>query len=236
MRDIRNNAIKVLFFDGGNVLFNFPENRDARIVSILENHGFNRELVYKAIYEADVIFNSSGNQVYVRTWSQEKSLWQKYYNTIAIRLGKDGKELSDELFHTCHFVNHCSLYPEVMSFLRWASRYFRLAVISNGPPSMNWVFDRLLIRCFFESIVLSSHVGHRKPDSYIFSYALQRMKCDPSEAIFIDDKIENIRAAKALSIQGYFLFRDDSNDCDIRDLLQLKQLLINSHNLSKERF
>ena len=49
MRDIRNNAIKVLFFDGGNVLFNFPENRDARIVSILENHGFNRELVYKAM-------------------------------------------------------------------------------------------------------------------------------------------------------------------------------------------
>ena len=69
----------------------------------------------------------------------------------------------------------------------------------------------------FDDYVLSYQVGSLKPDPRIFKAALSKVGRSPKEVIFIDDRIENIRAAEKLGIRG-ILFVEER---------QLKQRLRN---------
>ena len=52
--------------------------------------------------------------------------------------------------------------------------------------------------------VISSHeVGHRKPDREIFRLALRRAGTDAEQALFVDDKPENVAAARELRINAH---------------------------------
>ena len=87
-----------------------------------------------------------------------------------------------------------------------ATRY-RLAVISNALPSMDWVFDRFDLRRYFERVFISSPMGVAKPDPRIFTMALDEVGCAASKTIFVDDKRRNVDAATALGMKGVGLYR-----------------------------
>lgn len=72
-----------------------------------------------------------------------------------------------ELFYFAHYAFHCELFPEIEEVLIELSKKYRLAVISNAMPSMDWIFDRLKILKYFDSIILSAHVIASKPDEAI---------------------------------------------------------------------
>lgn len=59
------------------------------------------------------------------------------------------------------------------------------------------IFDR------FRDIVVSGREKLVKPDPAIYRLALDRFGLDPEDAIFIDDRDDNIRAAEALGIRGH---------------------------------
>ncbi|KAL8786981.1 MAG: hypothetical protein Q9195_007959 [Heterodermia aff. obscurata] len=54
----------------------------------------------------------------------------------------------------------------------------------------------------FDRVFTSGHAGMRKPDIPFYSHVLQEVNLSPSETVFIDDKIENVRAARSLGIAG----------------------------------
>lgn len=58
-----------------------------------------------------------------------------------------------------------------------------------------------------ESIV-SGEIHIRKPDSRIFSYAVQQIQCDPQECIFVDNKVRNLDAAQKAGINTVLFNRD----------------------------
>lgn len=55
----------------------------------------------------------------------------------------------------------------------------------------------------FADIVVSGVEKMVKPDPAIYALALDRFGIDAREAIFIDDREENVRAAEALGIRGH---------------------------------
>jgi len=55
----------------------------------------------------------------------------------------------------------------------------------------------------FEDIVVSGEERLVKPDPALYRLALERFGLMPGEAIFIDDRAENISAAEALGIRGH---------------------------------
>ena len=61
----------------------------------------------------------------------------------------------------------------------------------------------------FDPIIFSCDVGFRKPDPQIYEMALERLKCEPEECIFIDDKKRNTDAGEKLGIKG-IVFEDAS--------------------------
>ncbi|CAF9933085.1 MAG: hypothetical protein HETSPECPRED_008526 [Heterodermia speciosa] len=54
----------------------------------------------------------------------------------------------------------------------------------------------------FDRVFTSGQAGMRKPDIPFYRYVLQEINASPSETVFVDDKIENVRAARSLGITG----------------------------------
>ena len=50
----------------------------------------------------------------------------------------------------------------------------------------------------------------RKPDKEIFNLTLKKLKLNPQQVLFIDDKIENIQGAKKLGIPS-ILFKNNKD-------------------------
>jgi epoxide hydrolase-like predicted phosphatase len=60
----------------------------------------------------------------------------------------------------------------------------------------------------FEVVVDSSHVGMRKPEPEIYLLTCSRLEVEPTEAVFVDDNIDNVEAARALGMETVH-FADD---------------------------
>ena len=54
-----------------------------------------------------------------------------------------------------------------------------------------------------DGCVFSAVCGLTKPDAAIFTHICEKFGLDPAEAVFVDDKAENVQAACALGMQGY---------------------------------
>lgn len=65
------------------------------------------------------------------------------------------------------------------------------------------IFDR------FQDIVVSGDERLSKPDPAIYHLAMKRFGIAPGEALFIDDRIENVRGAEAVGLSGHH-FRDSA--------------------------
>jgi putative hydrolase of the HAD superfamily len=214
--------VKIIFFDAGGVLFDTPIKGDDRIRYLLMERGYSKSKIDSAILKAKQI-----KLPFITSWNEEEQYYKRYYGTIAEELGEI--ELTNELFYFAHFAGHCELFPEVKDILMELSREYRLAVISNAMPSMDWIFDRLGIRKYFDTIILSAFVEEEKPGEAIYNIALNQAQAKREESIFIDDKIENIEGAERVGIRGLHLDRKKLN---LFELLNEQQLLpISDKNL-----
>jgi FMN phosphatase YigB (HAD superfamily) len=61
----------------------------------------------------------------------------------------------------------------------------------------------------FERVFTSAAAGMRKPDRRFFKYVLDEIKAEPSSVVFVDDRSENVLAARSLGMNGIVF--DDVN-------------------------
>jgi len=54
----------------------------------------------------------------------------------------------------------------------------------------------------FEHIFTSAAVGMRKPDLCFFKYVIDQIKVEASSIVFVDDKSENVLAARSVGMNG----------------------------------
>lgn len=73
----------------------------------------------------------------------------------------------------------------------------------------------------FDSMEISCDDKLRKPDVKAFELILQRLKVKPEEAVFIDDKEENIDAAEKLGMKA-ILFKDNKDFFSCLDIIMIK--------------
>jgi putative hydrolase of the HAD superfamily len=81
--------------------------------------------------------------------------------------------------------------PETLEVLEWAKTRYRTAMISNFAyaPTLYEALDQFGIRSAFETIVVSAEVGWCKPHRMIFDHTFEKMRIQPSEALFIGDQL-----------------------------------------------
>jgi putative hydrolase of the HAD superfamily len=197
-----NNEIKVIFLDAGGVLFDTFMKKEERVSRLLTGRGYPKAEINAAILMA----KQNTPDLFVTNWAEEQQYSKNFFGNISKALGDP--TLTDELVYFAHYARHCELFPEVKEALDALSLKYRLGVISNATPSLDWIFDWLGIRHYFESIILSAFVKVAKPNEAIYHIALERMQAQNTESIFIDDKLENIEAAEKLGMKGIHLERE----------------------------
>ena len=110
-----------------------------------------------------------------------------------------------------YFLSAKSLPP--VKLLPELKKKYRLAILSNNQKTWPKKFiakshlKQLRNIPFFNS----AKIGLRKPHKEIYLFALNKLHATPQECIFIDDKPENIKPAKALGINTV-LYRQDINE------------------------
>ncbi len=78
---------------------------------------------------------------------------------------------------------------------------YNVALVTNDNSETFPVFEKKFgLSKLFQGQVVSGRVGARKPDPKIFSYLLQTFNARSEKTIFIDDKQENVEAAKRLGL------------------------------------
>jgi glucose-1-phosphatase len=89
------------------------------------------------------------------------------------------------------------------ALLEKLSKGYRLALLSNTDPihvaHMESTYDFFR---FFPRRIYSSVVGASKPSPVIYSAALRACKVQSNEAIYIDDILANVEAARGLGMAG----------------------------------
>ena len=102
------------------------------------------------------------------------------------------------------------LYPNVKEVLNELQARYQLALVSDAQPCFALPEIRAVgLEGYFNPAIISSYYGFRKPDSRLFSKALDKMGISRSEAITVgNDMFRDIYGAQLLDIRTIFF---DSN-------------------------
>lgn len=87
----------------------------------------------------------------------------------------------------------------------------RTAVLSNGVAE---IVDRLRserqLERWFDVVVASCEVGRCKPDPEIYRICLERLGLAADATLFVDDRMENLQAAREIGLQTQHFLGDAS--------------------------
>ena len=80
---------------------------------------------------------------------------------------------------------------------------YHLGLLSNMADNARKLFgEKYGVLSHFDSVTISSEEGVMKPDPAIFRTALSRAGVTAEEAVFVDDFLVNVEAARSLGIAG----------------------------------
>ncbi|MCL2586035.1 MAG: HAD family phosphatase [Streptosporangiales bacterium] len=127
-----------------------------------------------------------------------------YWESIAADIGADWDEARIYELWTADFRGWLSVEPgtiDVLSDLKAGGT--RLALLSNAGADFGGIMRHGPLREYFEAFFVSGEIGLIKPDPAIYSHALAGLGIAGSDAVFTDNKEENVRAAETLGITGH---------------------------------
>jgi epoxide hydrolase-like predicted phosphatase len=90
----------------------------------------------------------------------------------------------------------------LVDYIRRLKPAFKTGLLSNNWSNLRHLVEtRWQIGDAFDRLVISAELGLIKPEPPIYRFTLDQLDVRPDEAIFVDDFIENIEAARKLGWQ-----------------------------------
>ncbi len=90
---------------------------------------------------------------------------------------------------------------DLLPALRKQARVFFLS--NSNQVHIDYLRENYPFMALADGVISSHEVGHRKPDREIVRLALDRADIPAEQALFIDDKPENVAAARELGIHAH---------------------------------
>ena len=123
-----------------------------------------------------------------------------------------GKKLPDDWLKQLNEVrlNALQEIPGMVDVVKCLKKQgFQTALLSNVRKSQAQIKRKLGFYELFHPSVLSYEINIRKPDPKAYHYILNKLNLPPQEVLFIDNKPDNIAAAKSLGMDA-ILFQNTS--------------------------
>jgi FMN phosphatase YigB (HAD superfamily) len=101
------------------------------------------------------------------------------------------------------FFDDTKRNQELLQYLGILRPEFKVAMLTNVAQGViEGLFSPEERRQYFDLIIETSSVKTTKPDPAIFNWTCQQLQVEPAQAIMVDDRAENIAAARAIGMQG----------------------------------
>ena len=142
--------------------------------------------------EAKVI---DSHKQYYRGEISSRKFWGDILNFFNI------KDLSQSEL-TGAYLSSYKEYPEMLLPPKKLKQNYKVALLSNlTEEMMRHILKKYNLKNSFHQLIFSNQVGLLKPGKEIFQLTLKRLRSKPAETLFIDDSLENIKAAEKLGMQ-----------------------------------
>ena len=138
----------------------------------------------------------------LRTETDEAAYWQTYGQQLAERFGVPESEIGAMMDHW-PYQNYMKPVPgarEVLGELR--ARGVKVGVLSNTLPSIAATLEAMNLADVVDVAIASCTLGVHKPEPGAFVQAAELMGLPVEAILFIDDKRENVEAARRVGMQA----------------------------------
>lgn len=142
-----------------------------------------------------------GSQAWQDTLVGRKTA-REFWHAIGPRLNLHTPKAIAEFRHRYHADE--AINADVLSLIRRLRRQgrYKLAVLSNAPPGLSqWLADWDILD-LFDVVFCSGDEGVVKPDPAAFGITLERLGVAPERAVFVDDTLGHVEAARSLGIRS----------------------------------
>ncbi|MBR4770532.1 MAG: HAD family hydrolase [Clostridia bacterium] len=217
---------KAIFFDRDNTLTYYnPEKIKWQNDIVSSWSGKPLVLPYEKTMELFALA-AEGNSPWYKNIEEEREFFRRYYKYLIVGEGiKDHiEERADLLFKELWCNNDRLLFPETVGVLKYFFRSgYKMGVISDTSPSLEYTLKKLGISEYFSSFTASSLVGASKPSPIIFNAALDSLGVGAEESIYVDDYPPEADGARALGFTSFLIDRkgEERGEWVIRSLKEL---------------
>jgi putative hydrolase of the HAD superfamily len=141
-----------------------------------------------------------------------REYWRRVLDSLGVPAGPDtslvDSLIADDVRSWTHYRE------EVWELARaFRARGGRTGVLSNGVPEIVGHLRRTrALDTEFDAVVVSCEVGCMKPAPEIFRLCLGRLGGAPGDALFADDRLENVEAARRLGLRTLHFTGADALD------------------------
>lgn len=138
----------------------------------------------------------------------------EYLQEVAGQFGMTVEELRAAFFGADH-LDHT-----LMAYIRSLRPRYKTGLLSNAMNNLRAALTvEYPILDAFDAIVISGEVGVMKPHPAIYRLAAERLGVQPSEAIFVDDSIQNIHGAQAAGMRAVLFTSREQTLSELQSLL-----------------
>jgi putative hydrolase of the HAD superfamily len=189
--------LKAVLFDVGGVLIRLDESKYYKYLSKISGIEVNKIINTLHILENKIDLG-------------EISI-KEFTEAVSKRLGIMKKEVKWLGF----LKENISINKEVVDFAFQLHKRYKIGIITNADRArylyVKKHFGKELKLDKFDHVFVSCYLGMAKPSKRLFEYAINKMGVMPSEAVFIDDHIENVEGARAIGINGILFKKPNDN-------------------------
>ncbi|KAI0602066.1 HAD-like domain-containing protein [Biscogniauxia sp. FL1348] len=133
-------------------------------------------------------------------------------------LGANTSDIKDGLLQAQKSLTANSRLVQVIRELKTSYPNLQLYIMSNISKEHFKIVRNLdLPWSIFTSAFVSGVIGMRKPDLCFFQYVLDKIPVNPNEVVMVDDRAENICAARSVGIHGLLV---DKSTVDVGQTLR----------------
>jgi len=198
-------AIKAVIFDLGGVLLR-TENGKPR-EALASRLGISRRELEHFVFSSPSALQAEEGKIL------EEQHWQILLDQLGV--GLDERQVFIETFWSGDVLDN-----DLIDFIRGLRTNYRTGLLSNAwSGARDGIGRKFGSLDAFDVSVFSAEVGMRKPEVEIFHYILEKVGAVPDAAIFVDDFIENILAAKRIGIRCIHFHHPDQAKVEIRKWL-----------------
>jgi FMN phosphatase YigB (HAD superfamily) len=197
--------IKAVIFDFGGVLVRMVDDRPR--LKLAEELGVPISRLDELVFFSDSARKASMGEIKV----------EQHWMAVGEALGIQPDAIPGflEQYWSADDVN----WP-LLAFIKGLHPHYKVGLLSNAWDDLRrTMHERWNMAVLFDDLVISAEVSFAKPDPRIYRLALERLHVQPAEAVFVDDMLVNVEAARQQGLSAIQFLDTQQTLADLQSIL-----------------